>query len=222
MLDAELDSIASKEYDPRSYKPPGGQGNGRNTMNSLTEVQQSSAHRRSQEPPRLTEACTISFLQNGRNNVYNEPFNIYDPNLPFAGKKRFNPNFRPLRSKINLQQTQFSNQSDQRGAHKKTNKVTVKQSVLDEFDKVYAFNCDQQLVRTKNRNVSKDSMFDPANKAPAQHLIPQNILDKPGRIDLTQLDASKIPLAGRMGELGKLILDRKMGKWISTGPMGEE
>jgi len=47
-------------------------------------------------------------------------------------------------------------------------------------------------------------------------------LDKPGKIDLKNYDVTKIPLAGRMGELGKLILDRKMGKWISTGPMGEE
>ena len=50
---------------------------------------------------------------------------------------------------------------------KKTNKITVKQSVLDEFEKAYAMNCDQKLTRKKNRNVSYDSPFDPANKPPA-------------------------------------------------------
>lgn len=51
----------------------------------------------------MTEVSTVANLQNGRNAKLNEPFNIFDPNLPFAGKKRFNDNFRPLRSKINLQ-----------------------------------------------------------------------------------------------------------------------
>ena len=55
---------------------------------------------------------------------FNEPFNIYDPNLPFAGKKRFNENFRPLRSKINLQINGEEAQGAQ--ARKKMNKITVK------------------------------------------------------------------------------------------------
>ena len=53
--------------------------------------------------------------------MLNEPFNIYDPNLPFAGKKRFNENFRPLRSKINLQIN-----GEEVQARKRTNKITVK------------------------------------------------------------------------------------------------
>ena len=49
----------------------------------------------------------------------------------------------------------------------------------------------------------------------------EKILDKPGKIDLAKFDPATIPLAGRMGELGQLILKGKMRKDISTGPMGE-
>ena len=103
MLDSELMSIASKEYDPRSFKMQSVQG--RNTSNAFTHNEYTS-NRNAQsikKPVGLTEACTLAFLQNGRNQLYGEAFNIYDPNLPFAGKKRFNENFRPLRTKINLQ-----------------------------------------------------------------------------------------------------------------------
>ena len=83
-------------------------------------------------------------------------------------------------------------------------------------------NCDQKLTRKKHRNVSYDSPFDPANKPPEQHMKPEKILEKPGKIDLKDYDANKIPLAGRMGELAKLILNGKMAKNITTGPLGEE
>ena len=69
----------------------------------------------------MTEVSTVAFLQNGRNTMLNEPFNIYDPNLPFAGKKRFNENFRPIRSKINLQIN-----GEEVQTRKRTNKITVK------------------------------------------------------------------------------------------------
>ena len=113
----------------------------------------------------MTEVSTVANLQNGRNAHLNEPFNIYDPNLPFAGKKRFNDNFRPLRSKINLQ---IGGEEVQ--ARKKTNKITVKQSFLDEFEKRYQMNCNQNETRKKHRNVSYDSPFDPKNVPPLQHL----------------------------------------------------
>ena len=38
----------------------------------------------------------------GRNQTYMEPLDHFDPQSPLRGKKRFNENFRPLRSKINL------------------------------------------------------------------------------------------------------------------------
>ena len=82
-------------------------------------------------------------------------------------------------------------------------------------------NCDQKATRKKNRNVSYDSPFDPNNVPPQQHLQAEKILDKPGKIDLAKFDPTTIPLAGRMGELGQLILKGKMGKHIATGPLGE-
>lgn len=85
------------------------------------------------------------------------------------------------------------------------------------------------MTRKKNRDVSYDSPFEPNNIPPKEHLLADIILDKPGKIDLSRIDATKIPLAGRMGELGKLILNKdkitgkmEMGKHISTGPWGEE
>ena len=45
-------------------------------------------------------------------------------------------------------------------------KPTIKQSIIDDFDRAYANNCDQGKARLKNRNVSKDSPFDPLNKPP--------------------------------------------------------
>lgn len=57
-------------------------------------------------------------------------------------------------------------------------------------------------MRIKNRNVSQDSPFDPKNKPPDQYLRPENILDKPCKIDLKKIDCSKVPLAGKLGTLG--------------------
>jgi len=39
----------------------------------------------------------------GRNQMYMEPFDVFDAHHPIRGKKRFNKNFRPLRSKIDLE-----------------------------------------------------------------------------------------------------------------------
>ena len=61
-------------------------------------------------------------------------------------------------------------------------------------------------MRIKNRNVNKDSPFDPRNKPPEQYTRPENILAKPCQIDLTKIDASKVPLAGKLGTLGQKIL----------------
>ena len=46
------------------------------------------------------DALIIDKMIVSRNQVYREPFDVFDPTL--RGKKRFNENFRPLRSKINL------------------------------------------------------------------------------------------------------------------------
>ena len=62
-------------------------------------------------------------------------------------------------------------------------------------------------MRLKHRNVSNENPFDPKNKPPAQHIRPDKVLDKPCKIDLTKIDVSKVPLAGKLGVLGQKILD---------------
>ena len=44
----------------------------------------------------------MSKMITGRNQLYLEPFDVFDPHHPLRGKKRFDPNFRPIRSKINI------------------------------------------------------------------------------------------------------------------------
>ena len=139
----------------------------------------------------------MSKMITGRNQLYMEPFDVFDPHHPLRGKKRFDPNFRPIRSKINIKIA-----APEATRKKRVNKVTVEQGVIDDFNKKYAENCDQKLMRIKNRNVSKDSPFDPKNKPPDQYIRPEVILDKPCKIDPNKIDASKIPLAGKLGTLG--------------------
>ena len=66
------------------------------------------------------EMSTVSQMLAGRNQIYCEPFDIFDPSHPLRGKKRFNENFSPLRSKINLNIT-----ADAVTSKKRTTKVTV-------------------------------------------------------------------------------------------------
>ena len=74
-------------------------------------------------------------------------------------------------------------------------------------------------MRTKHRKVSPDNPFDENNIPPKEHLIANKILEKPGRINITSLDGSQIPMAGRLGELGKMILSGgKEAKHMTTGP----
>jgi hypothetical protein len=49
-------------------------------------------------------------------------------------------------------------------------KPTIKQSILDQFDKTYAENCDQTKTRKKHRAVSIDSPFDATNIPPKDYL----------------------------------------------------
>ena len=79
----------------------------------------------------------MSKMITGRNQLYLEPFDIFDPHHPLRGKKRFEANFRPLRSKINIKI-----EAEEVVRKKKTNKVTVDAKVIEDFDKKYAENCD--------------------------------------------------------------------------------
>ena len=97
---------------------------------------------------------------------------------------------------------------------------TIKQSIIDDFNRAYALNCDKERQRKKNRNVSYDSPFDPDNKPPKEYLIDDpKFLDKPGRLDLKHMANSKLPLAGRLTEIGEqiLLIGSQKAKFICTG-----
>lgn len=66
-------------------------------------------------------------------------------------------------------------------------KPTIKQSIIDQFEKAYKNNCNQDKNRLKNRNVSHDSPFDPVNKPPRQYLEDDIILEKPGKLNLKEV-----------------------------------
>lgn len=61
-------------------------------------------------------------------------------------------------------------------------------------------------MRLKHRNVSPSSPFNPKNKPPDQYISPENVMEKPCKIDLTKIDGTKIPIAGKLGRLGQKIL----------------
>jgi hypothetical protein len=48
-----------------------------------------------------------------------------------------------------------------------------------------------------------DNFFHPINKPPKEYYVPDHILEKPGRINLKEVNAPKMELAGRLTEIGK-------------------
>jgi hypothetical protein len=79
--------------------------------------------------------------------------------------------------------------------------------------------CDNKKMNRKQRGVSPENPFEPRNKPPMQHLVPERILEKPGAIrNLRSLTDSR-PLAGRFSEIGEKIfaLGGKKALQICTG-----
>jgi hypothetical protein len=72
--------------------------------------------------------------------------------------------------------------------------------------------------------VSVDSFFHPVNKPPKEYYVPDHILEKPGRINLSQVNGPKLPLAGRLTEIGEqiLLIGSQKAKFICTGNWGSE
>ena len=66
------------------------------------------------------ETNMLSKMIAGRNQLYMEPFDVFDPNHPLRGKKRFDANFRPIRSKINIKIA-----APEAIRRKRENKITV-------------------------------------------------------------------------------------------------
>lgn len=67
--------------------------------------------------------------------------------------------------------------------------------------------------------MSVDSFFHPINKPPKEYLQDENILEKPGRINIKDVKAPKLPLAGRLTEIGEqiLLIGSQKAKFICTG-----
>ena len=86
---------------------------------------------------RREETNILSKMITGRNQLFLEPFDIFDLHHPMRGRKRFDPSFRPLRSKINIKIN-----APEAARKKRINKVTVEQGVIDDFNKKYTENCD--------------------------------------------------------------------------------
>ena len=132
------------------------------------------------------------------------------------GKKIFDKrSCRAIQSKISLKFPLASLEKE-----KVKMKPAIKQSIIDDFERAYANNCDQEKQRKKNRNVSKDNQFDPQNKPPKEYLEDDpKFLDKPGRLNLDKQGSSNLPLAGRLTEIGEqiLLIGSQKAKFICTG-----
>ena len=98
-MDDELASVASKEYDPNYLNiRNSGLNNSPSAIGShLDAMPITLPAKRS-----VKEITTLDAIVGGRNQIYCEPHDVFDPNHPLRGKKRFNDNYRPIRSKINL------------------------------------------------------------------------------------------------------------------------
>ena len=134
---------------------------------------------------------------NGRNELYPDPFDEFDPHHTIRGRKAFNPNERCIKATIDLK-----NYIEELPKKLKP-KVTVKQSFIDDFDRMYLENCDNKRMSIKNRGLSIDNAFHNANKRPSEHLVPEKILEKPNKIKDLSIYIDKKPLAGKFSEIGQ-------------------
>lgn len=136
--------------------------------------------------------------------------------MPKNGKRFMNGRTtRALQSKISLKFPLAALEKE-----KQKIKPSIKQSIIDDFEKAYILNCNQEKQRKKNRNVSLDSPFDPFNKPPREYLEDDpKFLEKPGKIDLKKINTHGQPLAGRLTEIGEqiLLIGSQKAKFICTG-----
>lgn len=91
-------------------------------------------------------------------------------------------------------------------------KPSIKQSIIDDFEKAYAANCDQLKASKKMRAVSTDNPFDPNNVPPREYLQDDvNFLEKPGTFNLKKADSLKYKYCGKLSKIGDEIL--KIGSY---------
>jgi hypothetical protein len=82
-------------------------------------------------------------------------------------------------------------------------KISVNQKTIDDFDKLYAQNCDNKKMSLKARGLSSDNPFNENHKPPIEHLLPEKILEKPGYIKNLFSFHDSNPLAGKLSVIGK-------------------
>ncbi len=98
-------------------------------------------------------------------------------------------------------------------------KIKVKEGVVEEFEKHYKQMCNPLYQRKKNRNVSVESPFDSNNVPPSQYLIDDYKLPvNPNKMRPDEIDFKNVGLAGRVSQIGKLILElgSKKAQYITT------
>lgn len=81
---------------------------------------------------------------NGRNELYPDPFDEFDPHHRLSGRKAFNNEVRCLKNNINLEI-----KNEELPKRKKQMANSVRQSVIDDFDKMYLDNCDNKKMNIK-------------------------------------------------------------------------
>lgn len=160
----------------------------------------------------------VDAMMIGRNQIYCEPYDVFDPSHPLRGKKRFNENYRPIRSKINLKIAADAVIE----SPKKRNQITVQQKIIDDFETAYAENCNQENMRKKHRSLNQDSPFHPNNVPPDQYIVPETILEKPGKLNLNASTTKKIPFSGKAGILGNRIIENpRMANHVTSIDLDE-
>ena len=129
---------------------------------------------------------------------------LEEKKMGFHKKKLFTKDeTRCLQSKINLK---FPMQDML--LEKRKEKMQIKEGVIQEFDKRYGEMCNQEYQIKKNRNVSSDSPFDKKNSPPRQYLeVDSKLAKSPNKVrPADQGQATDVPLAGKLSDLGQQIL----------------
>lgn len=99
----------------------------------------------------------------------------------------------------------------------------MEQKILDDFDAAYALNCDQKTMRIKHRMAGPANPFNPMNKAPAEHIVPDIITMNPCKVNMRGVDTKSVPFSGKLGDLGHRILnDYKKARQVTAFDWHEE
>lgn len=116
-------------------------------------------------------------MMNGRNELFPDPFDEFDPHHTFRGKKAFMPgSTRCLQSFINLKMQQEDMVDPIR------RKFPARQEFLQAFNKLCVKNYETNMNDKRYVNVGNNNPFKESNQPPEDYLIPEKILEKPGKI----------------------------------------